>query len=111
MTTYQLLSILGVQAFTTSIVGVLVGLISGAIQKKAAVKLADSDCQKAIKKALCDLIRITLYRLFKEAQDCEVITMEELSNWNELYDSYTALGGNSYMHDLNDIYHEFHVIK
>lgn len=111
MTTYQLLSILGVQALTTSIIGLLVGLISNAIQRKAAQKTNDGDCQKVIKKAICDIIRNTLYRLFREAQDKEYVTMEELSNWNELYDSYVSLGGNSYVHDLDDIYHEFHVIK
>lgn len=102
MTVYQWLTILGVNTFFTSLIGLIFGLINAKIQAKNTQKIANVKDQAILKTAMRNIIRDMLYKMYVRAEERGFVTFEEQENFIQLYESYTDLGGNSYVHELHD---------
>ena len=66
--------------------------------KKSHEKLELSQ-QRQIKKDLLDM--------YRQAQKCECVLMYEKEIFNNLYDSYKELGGNSFVNTISAKYNEY----
>lgn len=81
---------------TSGIAGLLLKIYRD--HKKSHDKLEISQ-QRQIKKDLLDM--------YRQAQKCDYVLIYELEIFNNLYDSYKALGGNSFIDEIHDKYNDF----
>lgn len=102
MTTYQWLSIIGVQALVTSVMGALVGLISSIIQRKSAERLTKNEDLVLLKRANQAIIRDILYNIYQCSG--ESVSLTEMRNELNLYEIYHQLGANGVMDELHEAY-------
>lgn len=104
MQLYQWLTIFGVQAFFTGIVGIIIGLINGAIQKKTAAKLSCSEDAAVMKEAMQAILRNKLYEIYQKAIEKGHATIQEKEIFNTMYEKYHKLGANGVMDQVYEDY-------
>lgn len=110
----SLLTGLGVLvAALVSVIKPLRNWLIGKLSSKAEIKEAteslralnnkfDDECakQELIKNATLSLTRNSLTRIYYKAIERGGISAYDRENFLKMYDSYSALGGNSYVHEL-----------
>lgn len=86
--------------------GVLVWVIKGLVTDNKALREANRQAEakqeSAIKDGVLSLLRIQLIEYHDKYMTRESLPAYVLDNWTDLYNSYTALGGNGTIKRMND---------
>lgn len=99
MTTYQILCILGVQAFSAAIVSALVAALISKNKTVKAAKEREEQEFKILRYAIQAILRDRLCQLYKRCKDKKCASMEERRSFENMYKWYHSLGENGVMDD------------
>lgn len=72
----------------------LVGIYRESVRVKQQQTLHEVEEQKQIKKGLLSLLRFRINRLYVHIKEQQFITLDEEFDLDDLYNAYSALGGN-----------------
>ena len=72
--------------------------------KKAVDNIADNELP-LLKQANRDSLRNQLFASYRHCAKLGYRSVEDTTNWDAIYDSYVALGGNGFIHELRDKFH------
>ena len=93
MTTYQFLSIIGVQALSAFIINFL-------LNKFIVVKTEKNQKDESIKDAILCLLRTNLLDLYYKSCEKGFANLADRENFEMMYKSYISLGGNGVIKEL-----------
>lgn len=111
MTTYQWLCILGVQAFVTTSVSIIIGIINNTIQKRIEKKQASQEDMDLMKQAMQVALRKDLFDMYQIAVINQSVTVDEQKLFLDMYDKYHALWENGVMSSVKEQYMKIKVIN
>ena len=93
--------------FETTILPILLALISSGVFTVILTSIIDrqksaKDAKNVIEDALTCLLRDSITKIYYRKKETETLEEYERKDLENLYDCYSRMGGNSYVHSLYD---------